>query len=103
MLRCHRYLSGLPVRYGNVSDLILHASRPLRTTATMATTSGTSPAVRHKFLVYAPDKTNEDTPAKRMAVRDQHLAAGKKAFEAGFMSESPLIASTKPSQRGMQR
>ena len=47
----------------------------------------------YKFLVYAPDKTEEGTLARRMAVRDEHISNAKAAAQLGFLSE--LVQHTK--------
>ncbi|KAF5322488.1 hypothetical protein D9619_001361 [Psilocybe cf. subviscida] len=39
---------------------------------------------KHLFMVYAPDKTEEGTLARRLAVREQHLAASKPRHESGL-------------------
>lgn len=49
--------------------------------------STTSAAPRHKFLVYAPDKTNEGTFEKRLSVRSKHLETANERNIAGILSE----------------
>jgi hypothetical protein len=65
-----------------ITSLILGLSS--RAMSTPAPCHGTV----YKFLVYAPDKTEEGTLARRMAVRDQHISNAKAAAQLGFLSES---------------
>ncbi|THV06720.1 hypothetical protein K435DRAFT_960325 [Dendrothele bispora CBS 962.96] len=46
-------------------------------------TSATDP--RPKFLVYAPDKTEEGTFERRLSVRPDHLAKAKESISGGFI------------------
>ncbi|KAJ6602188.1 hypothetical protein B0H10DRAFT_670292 [Mycena sp. CBHHK59/15] len=39
----------------------------------------------HKFLVYAPDKAEEGTYDRRLAVRDAHLESAKRWMEEKFL------------------
>jgi hypothetical protein len=41
----------------------------------------------HKFLVYAPDKTDEGAFARRMSVRAKHLENAAKAVSEGLIRE----------------
>jgi hypothetical protein len=42
---------------------------------------------RHKFFVYAPDKTDPDTFEKRLSVRSKHLETAHERNIAGIVSE----------------
>ncbi|KAJ7054367.1 hypothetical protein C8F01DRAFT_1088904 [Mycena amicta] len=44
-----------------------------------------SAPVLHKFVVYAPDKTDPDAFDRRMSVRGKHLEAVAKNVEAGII------------------
>ncbi|KIM45093.1 hypothetical protein M413DRAFT_441756 [Hebeloma cylindrosporum] len=50
----------------------------------MSTTSSSNP-IRHRFFVYAPDKTEDGTLARRLAVRERHLVGAKEGHESGFI------------------
>jgi hypothetical protein len=50
----------------------------------MSTTSSSN-LIRHRFFVYAPDKTEEGTLARRLAVRENHLVGAKDGHERGFI------------------
>lgn len=54
----------------------------------MSTTSSSN-SIRHRFFVYAPDKTEEGTLARRLAVRDRHFVDAQAGHESGFI-RSPL-------------
>ncbi|KAJ4468348.1 hypothetical protein J3R30DRAFT_3715290 [Lentinula aciculospora] len=49
--------------------------------------------VRPKFFVYAPDKTEEGTFAKRVAVRSEHLTRMKTILEAGTIRVGGVLLS----------
>lgn len=58
----------------------------------MSTTSSSNP-IRHRFFVYAPDKMEEGTLARRLAVREKHLVSAKAGHESGFIrSHLPRIS-----------
>lgn len=44
-----------------------------------------SAPTRHRFLVYAPDKTEEGTLDKRLSVRPKHLEGAKTNFANGLV------------------
>lgn len=52
----------------------------------------------HKFIVYAPDKTDEGAFERRLAVRPKHLEVSNKMHEAGtlrkLLSAYPFTSST---------
>jgi uncharacterized protein YciI len=45
----------------------------------------------HKFMVYAPDKTEEGTLAKRYEVRPKHLEELQPRLDSGTVRECPEI------------
>jgi hypothetical protein len=45
----------------------------------------TSPKSLHKFIVYAPDKSDEGAYARRLSVREAHLKGAKELTEKSFM------------------
>ncbi|KXN90142.1 hypothetical protein AN958_04632 [Leucoagaricus sp. SymC.cos] len=47
--------------------------------------SSATAAPRQRFLVYAPDKTEEGTLEKRLSVRSQHLESAKAKFTTGLV------------------
>ncbi|KAF8160916.1 hypothetical protein B0H34DRAFT_795763 [Crassisporium funariophilum] len=49
-----------------------------------ATSAGQAPP-RHRFFVYAPDKTEEGTLARRLSVRPTHLETAKERIANGFI------------------
>ncbi|KAF8972901.1 hypothetical protein BDZ97DRAFT_1648748 [Flammula alnicola] len=53
-------------------------------------TAASTPA-RHRFFVYAPDKTEEGTLARRLSVREQHLVGAKKGHESGIIRIGGMI------------
>lgn len=55
--------------------------RPLFPAMAAASTS----IPRHRFFVYAPDKTEQGTLARRLSVREEHLAGAKKGHESGII------------------
>ena len=44
-----------------------------------------TPRTLHKFVVYAPDKTDEGAFERRLAVRPKHLEGSSKMHEAGTL------------------
>ncbi|KIK68911.1 hypothetical protein GYMLUDRAFT_236798 [Collybiopsis luxurians FD-317 M1] len=48
---------------------------------------------RPKFFVYAPDKTDEGTFAKRKSVRSEHLERMKKVASDGFIRVGGVLLS----------
>ncbi|PPQ70515.1 hypothetical protein CVT26_013973 [Gymnopilus dilepis] len=44
-----------------------------------------SSSVRHRFFVYAPDKTEPGTLERRLSVREKHLVGAKAGHESGFI------------------
>lgn len=53
-------------------------------------TVASTPA-KHRFLVYAPDKTTEGTLERRLSVRPQHIEAAKPNHESGFIRMSRIL------------
>lgn len=49
----------------------------------MSTTASTP--VRHRFFVYAPDKTEPGTLERRLSVREKHLVGAKVNHESGLI------------------
>ena len=47
-----------------------------------------SSSVRHRFFVYAPDKTEPGTLERRLSVREKHLVGAKAGHESGFIRVS---------------
>ncbi|KJA27721.1 hypothetical protein HYPSUDRAFT_156978 [Hypholoma sublateritium FD-334 SS-4] len=47
-------------------------------------TAASSPT-KHRFFVYAPDKTEEGTLARRLSVRPKHIEGAKVGHESGFI------------------
>jgi hypothetical protein len=47
--------------------------------------AATSPTL-HKFIVWAPDKTEEGTLQRRLSVRPKHVEDGRDKIESGFIS-----------------
>ncbi|KAF8875800.1 hypothetical protein CPB84DRAFT_1689464 [Gymnopilus junonius] len=47
--------------------------------------SSASYPVRHRFFVYAPDKTEPGTLERRLSVREQHLVGARAGHESGFI------------------
>ena len=58
--------------------------RPITLLARTMTTTATPPT-RHLFFVWAPDKTEEGTLARRLEVRGQHLESAKERIGRGFI------------------
>lgn len=52
----------------------------------MSTDGSTTTSTLHQFIVYAPDKTEEGTFEKRLAVRSQHLAKVGDLIGKGYIS-----------------
>jgi len=52
----------------------------------ISTTSPNHHLNRHKFFVYAPDKTDQGTFQRRLSVRPKHLVRSTQMFESGFIS-----------------
>ena len=46
----------------------------------------TASSYLHKFVVYAPDKTDDGALQRRMSVRAKHLNRSAKLHDAGFLS-----------------
>ena len=55
----------------------------------------------HKFLVYAPDKTDEGTFQKRLSVRDEHFAAVIPRITSGIVSASSMTLETLSALNGL--
>ncbi|KII92013.1 hypothetical protein PLICRDRAFT_122356 [Plicaturopsis crispa FD-325 SS-3] len=47
--------------------------------------STSAPAPRHRFVIYAPDATDEGAYARRMEVREKHLALARRLSGEGFI------------------
>ena len=47
--------------------------------------STASNPTKHRFFVYAPDKTEEGTLARRLSVRPKHIEGAKAGHESGFI------------------
>jgi hypothetical protein len=60
-----------------------------------ASTSSGSPAEEktHVFVIWAPDYTDKDALARRLAVREQHLNETKPRQDAGFICEPFVVMS----------
>lgn len=56
----------------------------------MSTNATTTPT-RHRFLVFAPDKTEGGTFEKRMSVRPVHIEGAKSNFANGLVRTLMLI------------
>lgn len=71
----------------------------INTIATVARTlssarymSNSTPTL-HKYVVYAPDKTDEGALARRMSVRPKHLAGASNLHDTGMLSDSAIYVS----------
>jgi|ERR1700722_8933312 len=56
---------------------------------------GTMSAALHKFIVYAPDKQDEDTFQKRLSVRATHFEVANTRIANGIISEEDNISSSR--------
>ncbi len=72
-------------------SILLAGTRVTSKCKSMSTTTATAPP-RHRFLVYAPDKTEEGTLEKRLSVRTTHLEAAKTNFANGLVRTRTSIS-----------
>ncbi|KAF9484511.1 hypothetical protein BDN70DRAFT_872544 [Pholiota conissans] len=57
----------------------------------MSTSASSAVSTKHRFFVYAPDKTEEGTLARRLSVRPQHLEGAKSGHESGFIRIGGMV------------
>jgi hypothetical protein len=81
VMRITRSLSHIQLSLSPIPRAIKRTElRPIRMS------SSSSISKKHNFVVYAPDKTDEQAFSRRMSVREEHLVRARKLEEAGVLS-----------------
>lgn len=71
-----------------LSGLFALSRRSIQTTTRLSFYSTMSAPTIFKFAIWAPDYSDEECLARRLSVRERHLANAKKLTEAGTLSTS---------------